>query len=203
MRRVLGVLCILGLGAGVMMTLDSKPAHAADDTAAVARAQQIDALLEMSGPDRRAALKKLDPAERKGLWFELKKVQASRRSSSPSGKYSEASSQSLSGVPTKASRAVGTIAYDSGVPAVSFSGGSLVGNRFDTHTALPVMASGTVSTIEAVVVPGAAVTSSSAGFVLLGPQTGGGGAMAIFSTFTSATGTIDTLTFTGMGAAYT
>jgi hypothetical protein len=39
--------------------------------------------------------------------------------------------------------------------------------------------------------------------VLLGPQTGGGGAMAIFSSFTGATGATDTVTFAGIGASYT
>jgi len=53
------------------------------------------------------------------------------------------------------------------------------------------------------VVPGAAKTASSAGFVMLGPQTGGGAAFAIVSTFTNVSGVIDTVSFTGLGASYT
>jgi hypothetical protein len=61
-----------------------------------------------------------------------------------------------------------------------------------------------VTEVVAVVQQGPAFSSTSAGFVLLGPQTTGGGAFAIFSTFTGAiTGMTDTLTFTGIGANYT
>jgi len=67
-----------------------------------------------------------------------------------------------------------------------------------------VLNPGTVSTVQAVVAQGPAFTTSSAGFVLLGPQTTGGGAMALFSTFTNTpTGTTDTVTFAGIGASYT
>jgi hypothetical protein len=101
-------------------------------------------------------------------------------------------------------RAVGTITYDDGVITTSFGGGAIVGNRFDTHTGIPVFGSGTVETVQAVVVPGSAITSSSAGFVLLGPQTTMGGANAIFSTFTAGlTAATETVTFTGLGVSYT
>jgi hypothetical protein len=87
---------------------------------------------------------------------------------------------------------------------VTFGGGAIIGNRFDTHVGDAVLASGTVSTIVGVVMPGAAVTTSSAGFVLEGPQTVGGGAFAIFSTFTTGlTASTETVSFTGIGAPYT
>ncbi|MCA1779058.1 MAG: hypothetical protein LC637_06670, partial [Xanthomonadaceae bacterium] len=102
-----------------------------------------------------------------------------------------------------ANRAVGTITYDDGVSTTTFGGGAIIGNRFDTHTGVPVLASGTISQVQAVVVQGPAFTSSSAGFVIEGPQTAGGGAMAVFSTFTTGlTGTTNTVTFSGLGVNY-
>lgn len=101
---------------------------------------------------------------------------------------------------------VGSIVYDVGVVDTTFGGGAIIGNRFDTHTGAPVLASGTVSSVQAVVVQGPAFNSmnDSAGFVLLGPQTGMGGAFAIFSTFTNGlTGMTETVTFTGIGESYT
>lgn len=101
---------------------------------------------------------------------------------------------------------VGAIVYDAGAPSNMFGGGQIVGNRFSTHTMVPVLTSGTVTSVQAVVVQGPAFTTmgDSAGFVLLGPQTGMGGAIAIFSTFTNGlTGTTETVSFTGFGANYT
>jgi hypothetical protein len=102
-------------------------------------------------------------------------------------------------------KSIGTIAYDSDFPSISFGGGALVGNRFDTHTGIPVIASGTVSTVQAVVVQGPAFTqtSSNAGIFILGPQTVGGGAPGLFSTFTTASGVLDTVSFAGLGVSYT
>ncbi|MAS92942.1 MAG: hypothetical protein CMO55_07060 [Verrucomicrobiales bacterium] len=100
----------------------------------------------------------------------------------------------------------GTIVYDSDFPTTAFGNGTgqIIGNRFDTFSSgFPVCNPGTVSTIRALVVPGAANTTSSAGFVLLGPQTSMGGAQAIFSTFGAATGVIDSVSFAGLGVTYT
>ena len=87
----------------------------------------------------------------------------------------------------------------------TFGGGAIIGNRFDTHTSVPVLASGTVSYPWLVwSFPGLAATTDSAGFVLLGAQTGGGGAMALFSTFTAGlTAATETVTFSGLGVNYT
>lgn len=104
------------------------------------------------------------------------------------------------------SSAVGSIVYDNGVGTTSFAQNNvIVGNRFDTFSGgNPVLMSGTVSTVIAVVAQGPAFTTSSAGFVLEGPQTVGGGAFAIFSSFTAASGApTDTVTFTGIGRSYT
>lgn len=101
---------------------------------------------------------------------------------------------------------VGTIVYDSDFPNTAFANGSpfLVGNRFDTHSSgNPVCNPGTLSTVRALVVPGPANTTSSAGFVVHGPQTSMGGANAIFSTFTNATGVVDSVSFAGLGVTYT
>lgn len=168
---------------------------------------QVNALLAMPPAERRAVLKSMDPSERKGLWFQVKKEAAARKGITFSrDKIKNPRKIKPAGTKTNAKagkRAPGTITYDSGAFSTSFSGGSIVGNRFDTHTGLPVFANGTVNSVEAVVVQGSGFTTSSAGFVLLGPQTGGGGAMAIFSTFTSATGATATVNFTGITASYT
>ena len=171
---------------------------------------EVDRLLAMSPADRNAELKSMPPEERRGLWFAVKREQASRRGAeSPVGSYRGASSNG-SEPARKAStnrnggKAVGTIAYDDNVTTSTFGGGAIIGNRFNTHTGIPVFASGQVNTVQAVVAQGSGFTTSSAGFVVLGPQTTGGGAMAIFSTFTgAATGTSDTVTFTGFAASYT
>jgi hypothetical protein len=167
---------------------------------------RIQALIALPAAERRAQLKAMDAEQRRGVWFGLKKALAESRSGAAqraSSAYKGGGTPATARPAPSGQRAVGTIQYDSGIPSTSFGGGAIVGNRFNTHTGIPVFLSGSVNTVQAVVVPGSANTSSSAGFVLLGPQTGGGGALAIFSTFTAATGATDTLTFTGMAANYT
>lgn len=170
---------------------------------------RIAELRALSKDDRNAALRAMSQDERRGLWFQLKQAERADkgRTSTADGFYRDAVAQGAgtrgSAPRAAGSRAVGTIQYDDGVVTTSFGGGSIVGNRFDTHTGgVNVTASGTLDTIVAVVVEGATVTTSSAGFVMLGPQTVGGGAMAIFSTFTGAAGTTDTVTFSGIGVSY-
>ena len=173
--------------------------------------ETVDHFAAMPAAERRAALKAMDPAERQGLWFAVKRKihfdqgRSAKVKGSGMGKghriAGQGASRATEGV--KAGSAVGSIVYDDGVATTSFGGGSIIGNRFNTHTGIPVFASGQVDTVEAVVVQGGAFTTSSAGFVLLGPETGGGGANAIFSTFTGATGATDTLTFPALGVAYT
>jgi hypothetical protein len=148
----------------------------------------------------------MDPGERRGLWVALKHAQAAAKGVELGGrgKYQGPGAVGTPRTATKAApKAVGTITYDDGVMTTSFGGGAIIGNRFDTHTGIPVLASGTVSTVVGVVVQGGAFTSPSAGFVIEGPQTVGGGAMALFSSFTTATGTTDTVTFTGLNVTYT
>lgn len=222
--RQAAVLCVMVLMVGgVAGTLGAQSAadSSTADSSTAARSEsasasdaRVQSLLQMAPAERRAALKAMAPEERRGLWYALKRAQARKRGSEPARDYAERAKGESSRRATPSgegagrrgeaeSLAVGSITYDDGVISTSFGGGALVGNRFDTHTSIPVFTSGTVSTVQAVVVQGATFTTSSAGFVLLGPQTGGGGAMAIFSTFTTATGTTDTVTFTGIGANYT
>ena len=209
-RSILLALAVLSAGVGFTLWADS-PAEEGPSKGAGANAERgvlIAKLAEMKGSDRRAYLKKLAPEERRGLWMEARRLRAEDRATKAPAKGSgyatptpvdvEPGEEWTTGGPT-----VGTISYDSGFPSVGFGGGQLVGNRFSTHTAAPVLASGTVSTVQAVVVPGAGLTTSSAGFVMYGPQTGGGGAMAVASTFTTASGVIDTVNFTGLGINYT
>jgi len=172
------------------------------------RSELVNTLLAMSPENRRAYLKNLDPSERKGLWFQVVKEKASRKGLTPQFdryKTTAANKKITSNLKKKEhKRAIGTITYDNNVSTTSFGGGAIIGNRFDTHTGIPVFANGSVNTVQAVVLPGPAVTTSSAGFVLLGPQTTMGGALAIFSTFTNGlTGTVETVSFTGLGQAYT
>ena len=177
------------------------------------KAADVDRLLAMSPDERRAALKAMPADERSDLWFAVKKAQrggakatgfyrdyiASTEKSSAQGKIKYDTSPSA----PAAGKAVGTITYDDGVINTSFGGGAIIGNRFDTHTGIPVFASGQVSTVQAVVVQGPAFTTSTVGVIVLGPQTVGGAASAIFNTITSATGTTATITVTGIGANYT
>jgi hypothetical protein len=179
---------------------------------------RITELRAMSKDDRQAALRAMAPEERRGLWFQLKQAERAEkgRASTADGFYRDAIAQGTNsradgtiqydaGRAGAGSRAVGTIQYDNGVGSTTFGGGAIIGNRFDTHTGgVNVTASGTVDTVIAVVAQGPAFSSSSAGFVLLGPQTASGGAFAIFSTFTAGlTGTTQTVTFPGMSANYT
>lgn len=176
----------------------------------------IESLAAMSGEERRAQLKALPPEQRRVLWMQVKREQVARRGVQPKARGTGLTAQPRTPLgqvwadakgttpeAQKQSRAVGTITYDSGAFSTTFGGGNIIGNRFNTHTGIPVFANGTVSTVQAVVIPGAAQTSNSAGFVILGPETAGGGAMAVFSTFTQATGATDTVTFAGLGANYT
>ena len=192
-----------------MITIRTAAASALLLMASIPATADLDArvaeLQAMSADDRRAALKAMNAEERRGLWFELKRAEREGPGAG-SGFYRNAAAAGSS-EPRRATgasgRAVGTITYDDGVRTIAFGGGAIIGNRFNTHTGVPVLANGTVSTVVAVVEQGPAFTTSSAGFVLLGPQTVGGGAMAIFSSFTGATGTTDTVTFNSIGANYT
>lgn len=169
---------------------------------------RIAELRAMNPDGRKAALKAMAPEARKGLWLQAKKMEWEDRNGgarAASGFYRDAIANGDNTGPQASfgSRAVGTITYDDGAGSTTFGGGAIIGNRFNTHTGVPVLASGTVDTIVAVVAQGPAFTTSSAGFVIEGPQTTGGGAMAIFSSFTSGiTGATDTVTFTGIGATY-
>jgi len=210
MKKVLMALLAIGMLSGLALSLVAESAPAKDQQKSVrinldpALDAQVDALLALPKAERRAKLKAIPPAERKGLWFKVKQTQALRRGVQPRVKGSGLTAHAVSPKTQSAlPRAVGTIAYDSGAFTTSFGGGSIVGNKFDTHTGIPVLTSGVVSTIVAQVAPGPSQTSASAGFVLLGPQTGGGGANAIFSTFTTATGASPVLTFPGLGVNYT
>lgn len=210
-------LATLFIGTALSLLAADAPQQAAapatqspETTTAASLQERIDALLALPGPQRRAELKALGADERRQLWIQLKRTQAERKNLPHRGAASGSSVYRNGGTPIDGqapqafARAAGTIQYDANNPSTSFGGGAIIGNRFNTHTGgVQVTASGTVDTVVAVVVPGPANTTNSAGFVLLGPQTGGGGAFAIFSTFTGATGTVDTITFPGIGAGYT
>ncbi|MEX0914397.1 MAG: hypothetical protein WD397_16315 [Wenzhouxiangellaceae bacterium] len=177
--------------------------------------ERVAELQAMNPAERKAALQAMTPEERRGLWFAVKKADRAERSvdAAASGFYddairsrpeneSRAAATAANG--TVGTRAVGTITYDDGVISTTFGGGAIIGNRFNTHTGVPVLASGTVSTVIGVVQPGPSVTTSSAGFVLEGPQTTGGGAFQIFSSFTGGlTAATETVIFSGIGANYT
>lgn len=167
--------------------------------------KQVNALLEMPPKERKAVLKNMDASERRGLWFQLKKEERARKGlSAKKNAYATPIPVTVQAPGFQnPQEAIGTIRYDDGFASQGFGGGSIIGQRFNSHTGLPMLTSGTVSTVRAVVAPGPANTTSSAGFVLLGPQTVGGGAMAVFSTFGLATGVIDTVSFSGIGASYT
>lgn len=205
------LLALGAVGAATALSFALKTAEAADVKADSTHTnEQIQKLIAMSGPDRRAFLRALPVGQRGDLWMAMKRVKTGKSSIKGSGSYKNKVKKSsddkkVAAASPKAapSGAVGTIKYDQGTFATSFGGGAIVGNRFDTHTGIPVVASATVSTVEAVVVPGPSNTSSSAGFVVLGPQTAGGGANAIFSSFTGASGATDTLSFPGLGVNYT
>lgn len=203
MRKTTSLLLTLLLAStALQLVAQTDPAPAAGDR------PSVEELVAMEPKARRAALKSMDPKERRGLWYEVKKAQHKLAEKS-AGPYTEGYPIDVGGWPADGPagiEVVGTIVYDSGFPNRAFGGGQLVGNRFDTHTGIPVLASGTVSTVQALVVQGQVITTSSAGFVMHGPQspaTPSGDAMAIFSTFTSAIGVIDSLVFSGLGVNYT
>ena len=214
MRSIATALAVVALLSGISMTLLAQSGSAGTAAGAASLDAQVEELLAMSPEKRRAHLKALSPAERRGLWMRVKRAEFG---SGEAPNYSKPPTyEELNGFPVDAGgwkspkrvttkAAVGTITYDSGLPNTAFSPGSpsLLGNRFNTHTGIPVCNPGTVSTVQALVVPGPANTTSSAGFVLLGPQTSMGGAIAIDSTFGPATGLIDSVTFAGLGATYT
>lgn len=193
----------LVLGLPTLTAQQDAPPTGQDDLKA-----KVAELSAMSSEARRAELRKLSPAERRGLWFELKRSRA-LQDRGPGQNFSEyrrprppADAGTAAQQAPPVARLTGSIVYDDGVVTTSFGGGSIVGNRFDTANGNALLTSGTISTVVGVVVPGAAFTTSSAGFVIEGPQTGGGGAMALFSTFTGATGTQDTVVFSGLGVGY-
>jgi len=168
--------------------------------------------MSMPAAQRHALLAAMSQTERRGVAFELRKQRAISKGQTPptrgAGPYrarasAQAESDDVAASSQKLARIVGTIRYDVGNPTTTFGGGAIIGNRFNTAGGSPVLASGTVSTVQAVVVQGPAFTSSSAGFVIEGPQTAGGAAFAIFSSFTNPTGVTDTVTFNGIGANYT
>lgn len=209
MRKLLLIVGFAAVAGGTAWSLWAQ-SGAAPGTAKTSPAQtQLDAkvaaLAAMPPEARRAELKKLSAEERRGLWFQVMKTRAEQRGQTakperlqkPRTPIAPGSKRAI------APKGIGTIQYDSGAFSTTLNSGSIVGNRFDTHTGIPVLSPGTVSVVQAVVVPGAGNTTSSAGFVLLGPQTGGGGAMAIFSSFQAATGATDTVTFSGLMASYT
>lgn len=214
MHRILTLTftALLGCFAVVLLTA-SQPVEADNSTTNQAEARaarnadfdaRVDALLAMPAEQRRAELKQMDPDERRSLWMRLKRTQALRNGHEPAVRGAGLTPRPTSGQAKAPNKALGTIVYDDGVINTTFGGGAIIGNRFDTASGNPLLASGTVETVIGVVVQGPAFSSSSAGFVLLGPQTGGGGAFAIFSSFTNAAaGTTATVTFTGIGANYT
>lgn len=209
MKRMVFAIVFAGLlgAAALVVAADSRQSKDQTQTVDTSAMQaQVEALLAMTGKERRAALQQMNPVERRGLWLEARRTLARQRGEELGRAENYTNPKTVARHEPRGksvSRAPGSITYDDGMHSTSFNGGSIIGNRFDTHTGLTVFASGTVSTVVAVVVQGSAFTTSSAGFVLEGPQTGGGGAFAIFSTFTGATGTTDTVTFSGIGANYT
>jgi hypothetical protein len=200
-------LAVVFLGClAITLSAQSEPGTTGDAEGDSRLEAEIETLLALPGSERRTRLRSLEPAERRGLWMRLKRAEADRKGARPKASYREIEPHPASGAPDKAwLKAVGSIVYDKGFPAVGFGGGQLVGNRFNTHTGVPVLASGTISTIRAAMVRGPAFsqTTSNAGLVVLGPQTTMGGATALFSTFTTASGVVATVSFTGLGINYT
>lgn len=196
-----------GFVASALVALSMAPAWADD-----LRAERIAELRAMNASERKAAIQAMSAEERRGIWFEVKQAdraeQGFDRPPVEEGFYREAIGNvgaREGDANASASRAVGTITYDDGVITTSFGGGAIVGNRFDTHDGgVQVLASGTVSTVVGVVIPGPSLTTNSAGFVLEGPQTVGGGAFALFSSFTGGlTAATETVVFPNLGVNYT
>ncbi len=203
---------IFKFGACTVLAIFATSVSADDPVQVSAKYSQQSQIMELVGmepADRRAALKAMNPKERKGLWFNVHKAIAEQRAVDRTGIQPKGGVTVPPSAFNPSIQAVGTIAYDSGFASVGFGDNDaapsnrLRGNQFDTHTGIPVLASGTVSTVVAQVVPGPANTTNSAGFVLNGAQTVGGNFLALFSTFNPVTGVIDTVTFSGMSANYT
>ena len=213
---------LLGLGCLTMALAIGLPAIQAQDHSPDKGVQaQVETLRGMAPKARRAALKKMTPEERRGLWFELKREQAAEKGLKPLVKGAgltphhvphqvphqvEARPDAVARRHKLAPKAgiLGTIKYDNDTPMTIFGGGAIIGNRFDTAVGDPIATSGTISTVVGVVQPGPSQTTSSAGFVIEGPQTVGGGAFAIFSTFTGGlTASTETVTYSGLGVNYT
>jgi hypothetical protein len=201
----------LGLVCGVFMS-GALAQNDASEAPAFSKAE-VSRLAAMAPAERRAELKAMDPADRRGLWFAVM-AETRGKSATATGNYRAATSgntdtldagdaETNNGTPKMAVPQTGMIQYDSGPFTQSFGGGSLVGNRFDT-VAGQSMQNGTVTAVQAVVVPGPSVSTTSAGFVILGPQTGGGGANALFSTFAIPNvGATETIDFLGISATFT
>jgi len=205
------LLCCLTLALVVgLPALRAQNAPASPSVKAKVQAK-VQELAKLAPEARRAELKKMTKDERRAVWFELKREQNGGKSfkkGDAAATYRNVSNANAAGAAVKPKvkppqQLVGSIVYDDGVGSTTFGGSAIIGNRFDTAVGNPVLTSGTVSTVVAVVAQGPAFTTSSAGFVLEGPQTVGGAAFAIFSSFTGATGTTDTVTFAGLGANYT
>jgi hypothetical protein len=216
MRRIIFALALAALAGWAAITLQAQSAPSQAEPAAVQPAEldtQIEKLLELPAEERRARLKQLTPGARRGLWLKLKRAEFERRGARPRASAKDLEPRPIEAPPGKGvfQKVVGSIAYDRGFPAVGFGSDGLIGNRFNTHTGVPVLNPGTIATVRAVVVPGSTgggttrgVTGvQSAGFVVFGQQTSMGGAPALFSTFAPASGVIDTVSFTGLSVAYT
>jgi len=91
--------------------------------------RSVEQLLAMERDERRAYLESLDPAERRGLWFEVKK--AERRSAGRAAAmepldiladspYRSGGQQRDIAVSATATRAIGTIQYDDNVGGTTF-----------------------------------------------------------------------------------
>lgn len=205
-RRATVLIAALSVAAGFGISAFAAGPGANPTTSASGDAR-VPGLVALSPEERRTALRAMSKEDRKSIWFELKRaLAAANRGQAPAVKGHDV--QPKATAPRTPSSnlgpTLGTIQYDSGAITTSFNIGAIVGNRFSTHTGAPVLNPGTVTEVQAVVVQGSAFTTSSAGFVILGPQTSMGGAFAIDSTFTAADGgTTDTVTFTGLAATYT
>lgn len=207
MRHVLGYM-LLTCFIFSSLSMAQQP-QAKIDTQNKFSAAKIEQLLAMDKKERKAHIESLDPKERRGLWAQLKREQSLRNGlATKQGAYQSPTALDPSVVSQMNTarwneRAVGTIAYDRDFPTIGFGGGEWVGNRFNTHTGVNVWANGTVNTVQAVVVPGPAKTNNTAGIMILGPQTGGGGATALATVFSPVSGVIDSIQFTGLSVNYT
>ncbi len=168
-----------------------------------AMAQKIDELLAMPGKERKTYLKGLKPEERRGLWRQLKREKAARKGlSSKKAAYGTPFAIDVDAA-AWTNRAVGSIVYDNGFPNAAFAADGYAGNHFNTHTGIPVFANGSVTSVQALVIPGPILSSSNASFIIAGPQTTMGNAPILFTGFTSVTGLINTVTFPGLSVNYT